>query len=561
MCLQEKISGKTYKNIITQHHKKSKFDMRKQFVIISTLLLLAVLGLSLFLNKNWWVFFAVILVLTIMGYQDMFQRQHAIRRIYPLFGRLRYVLEELRPKMYQYFIESDIDGRPINRVDRSTIYQRAKKELETIPFGTQLDVYAEGYEWMCHSVSPKAFDTLNQDPRVMFGNKDCKQPYSASIFNISAMSYGSLSSQAVEAMNGGAKIGNFAHNTGEGGLSPFHLKHGGDLIWQIGTGYFGCRHEDGTFNPDLFAEKAKHQHVKMIELKISQGAKPGHGGILPASKNTEEIAAIRHVKPHTAVVSPPYHSAFNTPVEMILFIQKLRELSGGKPVGFKICIGHKAEFISICKAMVALDLYPDFITIDGGEGGTGAAPQEFSNYIGAPMLDGLDFVHNILTGLDIRKHIKIIAAGKITSAFHIARAMALGADTCNSARAMMMAIGCIQALLCNTNRCPTGIATQDPTLTVGIDVADKKVRLANYHAGTVKNFVEILGASGLDDMKNITRGHIYRRVSLNQMLTYEEIFPSIKVGSMLHNQIPEKYKWDFAHSNKDKWGISYPESA
>ncbi|MCZ2223341.1 MAG: FMN-binding glutamate synthase family protein [Chitinophagales bacterium] len=530
--------------------------MRKQFVIFSTLLLAVTLALSIFLNKNWGVFFAIILALTIMGYQDMIQKKHAIRRIFPLFGRLRYVLEELRPKMYQYFIESDTDGKPISRVDRSTIYQRAKKELETIPFGTQLDVYAEGYEWMCHSASPKAFETLNQDPRVVFGNKDCKQPYSASIFNVSAMSFGSLSAQAVEAMNGGAKLGGFAQNTGEGGISPYHLKHGGDLIWQIGTGYFGCRDEQGNFNPELFAEKSQHPNVKMIELKISQGAKPGHGGILPASKNTEEIARIRHVQPLTKIASPPFHSAFNTPLEMIQFIQKLRELSGGKPVGFKLCIGHKAEFISICKAMIHLDIYPDFITVDGGEGGTGAAPQEFSNYLGAPMLDGLAFVHNILNGLDIRKHIKIIAAGKVTSAFHIARAMALGADTCNSARAMMMAIGCIQALLCNTNRCPTGIATQDPRLTVGLDVADKKVRMANYHKGTIKNFVELLGASGLDDIKNITRSHIYRRVSLNQMQTYEEIFPSIEVGSMLDGKIPEKYKWDFEHSDMNKWGIA-----
>jgi len=529
--------------------------MRKQFVIFSSLLLAVTLALSIFLNKNWGVFFAIILVLTIMGYQDMIQKKHAIRRIYPLFGRLRYVLEELRPKMYQYFIESDTDGKPISRVDRSTIYQRAKKELETIPFGTQLDVYAEGYEWMCHSASPKAFETLNQDPRVVFGNKDCKQPYSASIFNVSAMSFGSLSAQAVEAMNGGAKLGGFAQNTGEGGISPYHLKHGGDLIWQIGTGYFGCRDEQGNFNQTLFAEKSQQSNVKMIELKISQGAKPGHGGILPASKNTEEIARIRHVQPHTKIASPPFHSAFNTPLEMIQFIQKLRELSGGKPVGFKLCIGHKAEFISICKAMIHLGIYPDFITVDGGEGGTGAAPQEFSNYLGAPMLDGLAFVHNILNGLDIRKHIKIIAAGKVTSAFHIARAMALGADTCNSARAMMMAIGCIQALLCNTNRCPTGIATQDPSLTIGIDVADKKIRMANYHKGTIKNFVELLGASGLDDIKNITRSHIYRRVSLNQMQTYEEIFPTIEVGSMLNNKIPEKYLWDFNHANMNEWGI------
>ncbi|MBX2888751.1 MAG: FMN-binding glutamate synthase family protein [Ferruginibacter sp.] len=535
--------------------------MRKKFIVISIITLSILLALAIFLNDNWYVVFAVCCVFVFMGIQDMYQKRHAIRRIFPLVGRFRYILEELRPKMYQYFIESDIDGRPINRVDRSTIYQRAKKELETIPFGTQLDVYAEGYEWMCHSMAPKAFETLNQNPRVIFGNKDCKHPYSASILNVSAMSYGSLSSQAVEALNAGAQIGGFAHNTGEGGLSDYHLMHGGDLIWQIGTGYFGCRDEHGNFEPALFEKKAAHTSVKMIELKISQGAKPGHGGILPASKNSEEIARIRHVKPHTKVVSPPYHSAFNTPLEMMQFIKKLKELSGGKPVGFKLCIGHKSEFISICKAMIHLDIYPDFITVDGGEGGTGAAPPEFSNYLGAPMLDGLAFVHNILNGLDIRKHIRIIASGKITSAFHIARAIALGADTCNSARAMMMALGCIQALLCNTNRCPTGITTQDPKLTVGLVVEDKKVRVANYHKGTIENFVEMLGASGLDDMKNITRSHIYRRVSLNQMLTYEEIFPSIKVGSMLQGEIPEKYIPDFEQANMNKWGVNMPNMA
>src|SRR5690554_10193 len=530
--------------------------MRRNFVIVSSICLIVTLGLSIYLSPNWYVLFAITLFLTIVGYMDMYQKRHTIKRLYPLVGRLRYVMEELRPKMYQYFIESDIDGRPFHRVDRATVYQRSKKVRDTIPFGTQLDLYAEGYEWMCHSIAPKSFDSLDQDPRIIIGNKDCKQPYSSSIINISAMSFGSLSGNAVEALNAGAKLGNFAHNTGEGGLSDHHLKRGGDLIWQIGTGYFGCRHEDGTFNPDLFAEKAKTPNIKMIELKISQGAKPGHGGILPASKNSEEIAKIRHVKPHTKIASPPYHTAFSTPLEMVQFIQKLRDLSGGKPIGFKLCIGHKAEFISICKAMIHLDIYPDFITIDGGEGGTGAAPQEFSNYIGAPMLDGLAFVDNILNGLNIRKHIKIIASGKITSAFHVARAVALGADACNSARAMMMALGCIQALLCNTNKCPTGITTQDPKLTIGLVVEDKKTRVANYHKGTIKNFVELLGASGLDDMKNLTRSHIYKRVDLNKMKTYEEVFPSIKPGSMLQGEIPEKYQFDFDHSNMNRWGLT-----
>lgn len=531
--------------------------MRKPFVIFSTVALLIILALSIFLNKNWFVFFGIVLAVTILGYYDMFQKKHSIMRTYPVFGRMRWLMEDLRPKLYQYFIESDLDGRPINRIDRSTVYQRAKKENDTMPFGTQLDVYEEGYEWMCHSIAPKDFKTLDHNPRVLVGNKDCQKPYSLSILNISAMSYGSLSSNAVEAMNAGAQIGGFAHNTGEGGLSDYHLKHGGDLIWQIGTGYFGCRDEKGNFDPELFSKKAQLPNVKMIEIKISQGAKPGHGGILPAAKNTPEIAAIRHIVPHTLVASPPYHAAFSTPKEMVLFIKKLRDLSGGKPVGFKLCIGHKSEFIGICKAMIELDTYPDFITVDGGEGGTGAAPQEFSNYVGAPLLDGLDFVANVLTGLDIKQHIKIIASGKITSGFHLVRAMALGADACNCARAMMLAVGCIQALQCNTNKCPVGVATQDPKLSVGLVVEDKKTRVAQYHKYTIENFVELLGASGLESKESLTRSHIYRRISFNSMLTYEEIFPSYEQGAFLKEEgIPDRYQADFAFASTDHWGVT-----
>ncbi|HQP77245.1 MAG TPA: FMN-binding glutamate synthase family protein [Saprospiraceae bacterium] len=530
--------------------------MRQKFVIISSALLIAVFLLAWFLGPNWYVVLAIIAALVILGYYDMFQKKHAVMRIFPVLGRLRYLMEELRPKIYQYFIESDIDGRPINRIDRSTIYQRAKKENDTMPFGTQLDVYTEGYEWLCHSIAPKDFSMLDHDPRVLIGNKDCKQPYSCSIYNISAMSYGSLSANAVEAMNAGAKIGGFAHNTGEGGLTPHHLKHGGDIIWQIGTGYFGCRTADGNFSPEAFRKKAATPQVKMIEIKISQGAKPGHGGILPASKNTPEIAAIRGIEPHTLVASPPYHKAFDTPRGLVLFVKQLRELADGKPIGFKLCIGHKSEFIGICKAMMELNIYPDFITVDGAEGGTGAAPQEFSNYVGAPLLDGLAFVHNMLVGLDIRHHIKILASGKITTGFHIIRAMALGADACYSARAMMMAVGCIQALLCNTNKCPTGVATQDPKLTVGLVVEDKKTRVANFHKGTVESVVELLGASGLDKVSNVTRSHIYRRISFQSMLTYREIFPEYETGSFL-KEIPERYKLDFDNASPDHWGIAH----
>ncbi|MBK9509255.1 MAG: FMN-binding glutamate synthase family protein [Cytophagaceae bacterium] len=530
--------------------------MRRLFIYISSALIITTLLLAIFMDRNWYVIFVIVLFLTALGYFDMIQTKHSIMRIYPVVGRLRFFMEEMRPKIYQYFIESDIDGRPINRIDRSTVYQRAKKENDTMPFGTQLDVYSEGYEWLAHSMAPKNFHKMGHNLRVMMGNKDCKQPYSSSILNISAMSFGSLSRNAVEAMNAGAKLGDFAHNTGEGGLSEYHLKHGGDVIWQIGTGYFGCRAADGGFDPVQFEERATLPNVKMIEIKISQGAKPGHGGILPASKNTPEIAAARHIQPYTLVESPPSHSAFSTPIELIEFIKKLRELSGGKPVGFKLCIGHKSEFIGICKAMIETNTYPDFITVDGAEGGTGAAPQEFSNYVGAPLLDGLAFVVNILNGMDIKKHIKVFASGKVTSGFHIIRALAIGADACYSARAMMMAVGCIQALQCNTNKCPVGVATQDPQLTVGLVVEDKKTRVANFHNNTVKSVVELLGATGLDEVHNLNRSHIYRRISFSSMQTYEEIFPSVEVGAFLDEaNLPEKYKPDFKHASAEQWGF------
>lgn len=527
--------------------------MRKGFIVTSAVVIIISLLLSVFVNPWWYLLLAVTAGVTLMGINDMVQKKHAIMRTYPVFGRMRFWMEALRPKMYQYFVESDIDGRPVNRIDRSTIYQRAKRQLNTMPFGTQLDVYEEGYEWLSHSIAPKDFNKLDHSPRVLVGNKACSQPYSASVLNVSAMSFGSLSANAVEALNGGARIGGFAHNTGEGGISPYHLAQGGDLIWQVGTGYFGCRDEAGNFSPQLFAEKSALPTIKMIELKLSQGAKPGHGGILPAKKNTPEIAAIRHVTPYTAVYSPPFHTAFSTPRELILFVRQLRELSGGKPVGFKLCIGRKSEFIGICKAMIELDTYPDFISVDGGEGGTGAAPQEFSNHVGTPLLDGLAFVHNMLVGFNIREHIKIAAAGKILTGFHIARAFALGADMCSSARAMMMAIGCIQALQCNTNKCPTGVATQDPALTVGLVVSDKKQRVANYHEDTVKSFVELMGAAGIAHYKDLNRSHIYRRVFMNQVTTLEDIFPSLKPGCMLNGNIPDKYQQDFDLASMDSW--------
>jgi glutamate synthase domain-containing protein 2 len=524
--------------------------MRKSFVFISVVVTALILVWAYFQPA---ALFALVLVapLVYMGLADMIQTRQSIKRNFPLFGRLRYVFEDLRPKIQQYFVESDIDGAPINRNDRSVIYQRAKKQIDTTPFGTQLNVYAEGYEWMSHSIVPIDFHKVEHHPRVVVGNKDCLQPYHSSVLNISAMSFGSLSGNAVEALNAGAKIGTFAHNTGEGGISPHHLKNGGDIIWQIGTGYFGARDESGNFSAEAFQKNAARPEVKMIELKLSQGAKPGHGGILPGKKNTPEIAAIRLVKAGTTVFSPPFHSAFSTPREMILFLRKMRDLSGGKPVGFKLCVGRKSEFVSICKAMLELDIYPDFITVDGGEGGTGAAPPEFSNFVGMPLLDGLAFVANMLDGFDIRQHIKLAAAGKILTGFHMARAVALGADICNSARAMMMALGCIQALECNKNTCPTGVATQDPALTQGLVVEDKKVRVANFHKHTIESFVELLAAAGIDHPRKINRHQISRRVFMNEVRTLEEIYPSVPKGCMVDGRVPERYKMSYEAARAD----------
>jgi glutamate synthase domain-containing protein 2 len=526
--------------------------MRKIFVITSIL----VTALLIFWAYYWIdVLFLFVIVgpLIVMGVLDMIQTRQSIRRNFPVLGRLRYVFEEMRPKIQQYFVENDTDGAPINRIDRSVIYQRAKKQIDTTPFGTQLNVYAEGYEWMGHSIAALDFSSLEHHPRVEIGNKDCKKPYAASILNISAMSFGSLSGNAVESLNAGAKIGNFAHNTGEGGISPHHLKNGGDIIWQVGTGYFGARDENGKFSNAAFNENASRPEVKMIELKLSQGAKPGHGGILPAKKNTPEIAAIRLVKPYTTVFSPPFHNAFSTPRELVLFLQKMRELSGGKPVGFKLCVGRKSEFISVCKAMVELDIYPDFITVDGGEGGTGAAPPEFSNSVGMPLLDGLAFVENALKGFNIRHHIKIDCSGKILSGFHMVRAISLGADLCNSARAMMMALGCIQALECNRNTCPTGVATQDPSLVSGLVIEDKKARIANFHKHTVESFVELLAAGGIDNPRKLNRHQISRRVFMNEVKTFEEIYPSVPLGAFLNGHLPERYQKSIDAASADKF--------
>jgi len=515
--------------------------MRKKFSYGACLLVACLVLVSVWWPPILWSF-VVVGPLILLGVLDMIQTKQAIRRNFPLFGRLRYLFESIRPEIQQYFVESDTTGRPFSRMFRSVIYQRSKRVLDTTPFGTQLDVYDNNYEWLSHSIGALDYFKINEHPRVTVGGPECEKPYSSSVFNISAMSYGSLSKNAVMALNEGAKIGGFYHNTGEGGLTDYHLEGGGDVVWQIGTGYFGCRHPDGNFNPEAFAQKAVHPQVKMIEIKLSQGAKPGHGGILPAVKVTAEVARIRLVQVGKEVDSPPYHRAFSTPLGLLDFVKQLRTLSEGKPVGFKLCIGHRSEFVAICKAMVQTGIYPDFITVDGGEGGTGAAPLEFSNSVGMPLRDALAFVYDCLTGFGLKRHIKIIASGKIATGFDLVKNFALGADICNSARGMMMALGCIQALECHANTCPTGVATQDPALVKGLVVAEKKVRVANFHHETVKSAGELMGAAGIKHPDQIHRVYIHRRVSPNKIETYLDSYPYIPSSSLLQPPYPKSFE-------------------
>jgi glutamate synthase domain-containing protein 2 len=505
---------------------------REYFILSSLILVSIIVSISVRFPAGWW---SMILVgpVVLLGYADIFQKKHTIRNNFPVLGHFRYLLESIRPEIMQYFVETDTEGRPINRIFRSLIYQRAKKVNDTTPFGTQMDVYRSGYEWMNHSMYAKHADLTQEHPRTIIGGSDCKQPYSASLLNVSAMSFGSLSKNAIMALNRGAKLSNMYHNTGEGAVSPYHQKYKGDLTWQIGTGYFGCRNDDGNFSPEKFSEKAGSDQVKMIEIKISQGAKPGHGGILPAAKNTTEIATIRGVEPHTDVHSPPVHSAFNSPIGLMKFIKELRDLSGGKPVGFKLCVGRKSEFTDLCDAMVETGIKPDFITIDGGEGGTGAAPIEFSNSLGMPLRDGLVYAYDTLVGYNLKKDIKMIASGKILTGFHMVRAFALGADLCNSARAMMMSIGCIQAMECNRNTCPVGVATQNKSLMKGLNVNDKSQRVSNFHHETINSFLELVAAAGLSHPEEIKREHINRRINMNTVKHYEDLYPAVKPGSLL----------------------------
>jgi glutamate synthase domain-containing protein 2 len=487
--------------------------------------------------------------LSVLGTHDLFQTRHAVLRNYPISAHLRFLLEEMRPEMRQYFFEGEKDGTPFSRDKRAVVYQRAKMMLDKRPFGTQYDVYAEGFEWIRHSIAPRP---LCAEPfRITVGGPDCAKPYNASVFNISAMSFGALSPNAIRALNKGAKAGDFAHDTGEGGLSPYHRENGGDIIWEIGSGYFGARNADGSFARERFAETAGLDQVRMVELKLSQGAKPGHGGVLPAAKVSAEIAATRGVPQGRDCISPSAHSVFSTPIGMMEFVAEMRALSGGKPAGFKLCVGHPWEFLAVCKAMLATGIYPDFIVVDGKEGGTGAAPLEFIDHLGMPMREGLNFVHNALIGINARERVKLGASGKIVSGFDIARAMALGADWCNAARGFMFALGCIQSQSCHTDCCPVGVATQDPTRHRALVVADKWVRVKNFHAATLQALAELVAAAGLDHPNEFMPAHFSRRVSAREIAAFDELYPTLHPGELLDGTDDKRFRdaWKLASAS------------
>ena len=493
----------------------------------------ALVSLALLPHWHWlWPLTLAAGLLSLVGIHDLVQTQHAVLRNYPVIGHIRYLVEGIRPEIRQYLLESDDDRLPFSRSQRSLVYARAKNEGGDRPFGTLVDVYGSGFEFMGHSMRPVAIRSPDEF-RVEIGGPQCAQPYSASVLNISAMSFGSLSANAIRALNKGAKLGNFAHDTGEGSISTYHREHGGDLIWELGSGYFGCRTAEGKFDPERFGAQASDPQVKMIEIKLSQGAKPGHGGILPGHKVSREIALTRGVPEGVTCVSPARHSAFDTPIEMMQFIARLRELSGGKPVGFKLCIGHPWEFKSIVKAMLATDILPDFIVVDGAEGGTGAAPVEFTDHLGVPLREGLLFVHNTLVGTNLRSKIRLGASGKVVSAFDIASVLAIGANWVNCARGFMFAVGCIQSQSCHTNRCPTGVATQDPLRQRALDVPDKAQRVHNFHRNTLIALAELLAAAGVGHPSDLGPQHLVRRTSTTEIKLFSQLHRFLEPGSLL----------------------------
>ena len=494
--------------------------------------------------------------LSAVGVHDLLQTHHAILRNYPILGHMRFLLEFIRPEIRQYFIESESEAAPFSRAQRSLVYARAKGQSDKRPFGTQLNVDEPGYEWLTHSMAPTTIDSA--DFRVHVGNTACSQPYDISLFNVSAMSFGALSANAVMALNQGAKMGGFAHDTGEGSISRYHRIHGGDLIWEIGSGYFGCRDDQGRFSPERFVDQAREPQVKMIEIKLSQGAKPGHGGVLPAAKVTPEIAEARGIPLGADCVSPAAHSSFSTPVELLEFMQSLRELSLNKPVGFKLCIGHPWEWFGIAKAMLETRILPDFIVVDGAEGGTGAAPLEFSDHMGMPLKEGLRLVHNTLVGIGLREHVKLGASGKIINSFDIARSLALGADWCNSARGFMFALGCIQAQTCHTGNCPTGVTTQDPQRQLALVVPNKAERVKNFHQHTLASLQELLQAAGLHAPHELKAQHFSHRLSGNETQTLAQMYPALSAGALLKDnfsKLPEPFKSYWAKSQAENFQL------
>ncbi len=517
---------------------------------ITCILCAATLLAASTIGPHWWFAFVALSVLVLVGVRDLTQTRQAIRRNYPLLSHFRFFFERIRPEIRQYLLEDDTEELPFSRVQRSIVYQRAKNEVDKRPFGTQLDVYAPQYEWINHSIAPT--DPPSHDFRIEIGGAQCAKPYSASVFNISAMSFGALSANAVRALNAGAKRGGFFHDTGEGSISRYHREMGGDLVWEIGSGYFGCRNADGSFSRERFRENAAFDAVKMIEVKLSQGAKPGHGGVLPGAKVTPEIAEARGVPVGVDCVSPARHSAFSTPRGLLEFVAELRQLSGGKPTGFKLAIGHPWEWFGIAKAMHETGLIPDFIVIDGGEGGTGAAPLEFTDHVGAPLREALMLVHNTLVGLGLRERVKLGASGKIVTAFDIARTLALGADYCNSARGFMFALGCIQAQSCHTGRCPTGVTTQDALRQRALVVPDKSERVHQFHLNTLKALRELIAAAGLEHPRELGPEHVIRRVSSTEVRSLAALHVWAKPGELLSGT-PEspvfKVFWEAARSD------------
>jgi glutamate synthase domain-containing protein 2 len=501
-------------------------------------------------SAGWLVLLAVLACLIVLGIWDLIQTKHSVLRNYPVLGHMRFLLEGIRPELQQYFIERNYDGRPYDRDIRTVIYERAKGIHGEQAFGTERDVNQLGYEYLVHSTRP--VDPPDDPPRVLIGGPECTQPYSMSLLNVSAMSFGALSANALLALNKGAALGGFAHDTGEGGLTKYHLEHGGDLVWEVGSGYFGCRTPDGDFDAAMFADKAAHPSVKCVSLKLSQGAKPGIGGVLPAAKVSKEIAEARNVPQGEKCISPAYHRVFSTPRELVLFIARMRELAGGKPTGFKLCLGSRTDFLAICKAMVEEKTTPDFIIIDGSEGGTGAAPLEYEDHVGTPLTEGLIAVHNALVGTGLRDRIRIGASGKVAAGNDIIKRLIQGADYTNAARAMMMAAGCIQAQRCHTNTCPVGVTTQNPRRARALDVGDKSQRVYRYHDATVRQAAQLMGSMGLRGPDGLSPQHLRRRIDSTTTASYDELYDWLRPDELLADA-PYAWSRDWNDADPDRF--------